>query len=31
MFVKQISSLAKFAPDKMGKSTVAQGECLFAT
>jgi mannose-6-phosphate isomerase-like protein (cupin superfamily) len=30
MFVKQVSSLAKFALDKMGKSTVAQGECLFA-
>jgi len=30
MFVKQIASLARFAPDKMGKSTVAQGESLFA-
>ena len=30
MFVKRISSLAKFAPDKMGKSTIAQGDFLFA-
>ena len=30
MFVRQIASLATFAPDKMGKSTVAQGESLFA-
>ena len=30
MFVKRVSSLAKFAPDKMGKSTVAQGDFLFA-
>jgi len=30
MFVKQVSSLAKFAADKMGKSTVTQGDFLFA-
>jgi mannose-6-phosphate isomerase-like protein (cupin superfamily) len=30
MFLKQVSSLAKFAPDKMGKSTLAQGDFLFA-
>jgi mannose-6-phosphate isomerase-like protein (cupin superfamily) len=30
MFVKRVSSLAQFAPDRMGKSTVAQGEFLFA-
>jgi mannose-6-phosphate isomerase-like protein (cupin superfamily) len=30
MFVKQVASLAKFAPDKMGKSDVARGEFLFA-
>ena len=30
MFVKKLSSLANFAPDKMGKATVAQGEFLFA-
>ena len=30
MFVKRVSSFAQFAPDKMGKSTVAQGEFLFA-
>ena len=30
MFVKQVSSLASFAPDKMGKSTVAHGDFLFA-
>src|SRR5579863_9208851 len=30
MFVKQVARLAKFAPDKMGKSDVAQGEGLFA-
>jgi quercetin dioxygenase-like cupin family protein len=29
MFVKQISSGASFAPDKMTKSTVVQGEFLF--
>jgi quercetin dioxygenase-like cupin family protein len=30
MFLKKISDLAKFAPDKMGKSTLAQGDFLFA-
>ena len=30
MFVKQVASLARFAPGKMGKSTVAEGEFLFA-
>jgi mannose-6-phosphate isomerase-like protein (cupin superfamily) len=30
MFLNKISSLAKFAPDKMGKSTLAHGEFLFA-
>jgi len=30
MFIKQVSSLAKFAPDRMGKSDVAQGDFLFA-
>ncbi|HEY4362484.1 MAG TPA: cupin domain-containing protein [Bryobacteraceae bacterium] len=30
MFAKQISGLAQFTPEKMGKSTVAQGSFLFA-
>lgn len=30
MFVKQVSSLAKFAADKMGKSDIAHGNFLFA-
>jgi mannose-6-phosphate isomerase-like protein (cupin superfamily) len=30
MFVKKVSSLATFAPDKMGKSNLAQGDFLFA-
>lgn len=30
MFVKQVSSFAKFAPDRMGKSDLAQGDFLFA-
>jgi mannose-6-phosphate isomerase-like protein (cupin superfamily) len=30
MFVKRLSSYATFAPDKMTKSTIAQGEFLFA-
>jgi len=30
MFLHKIASLAKFAPDKMGKSTLAQGDFLFA-
>jgi len=30
MFVKQVSSLAKFSPGKMGKSDVFQGNSLFA-
>jgi mannose-6-phosphate isomerase-like protein (cupin superfamily) len=29
MFVKRVSSYAEFAPDKMTKSTIAQGELLF--
>jgi quercetin dioxygenase-like cupin family protein len=30
MFLRKISSRAKFNPDKMGKSNLAQGEFLFA-
>lgn len=30
MFVKRVLSYATFAPDKMTKSTIAQGEFLFA-
>jgi quercetin dioxygenase-like cupin family protein len=30
MFLHEISGLAKFAPDKMGKSTLVQGDFLFA-
>jgi len=30
MFAKRVSSQANFAPDKMTKSTVAQGDFLFA-
>jgi len=30
MFLNKVSSLAKFAPDKMSKSTLAQGDFLFA-
>jgi len=30
MFIKQVSSLARFMPDRMGKSLVAQGDFLFA-
>ena len=30
MFVKKVASLAAFTPDKMAKSTFAQGEFLFA-
>jgi quercetin dioxygenase-like cupin family protein len=30
MFLNKISTLAKFAPDKMGKSTLAQGDFLLA-
>jgi quercetin dioxygenase-like cupin family protein len=30
MFLRQVSSLAKFTPERMGKSTVVQGEFLFA-
>lgn len=30
MFIKSLSSQAAFAPDKMGKSTIAQGDFLFA-
>jgi quercetin dioxygenase-like cupin family protein len=29
MFVKRVSSSTKFSPDKMTKSTLAQGEFLF--
>ena len=29
MFAKRLVSLAKFTPDKMGKSAVMQGESLF--
>jgi mannose-6-phosphate isomerase-like protein (cupin superfamily) len=29
MFMKRVSSFATFAPDRMTKSTVAQGEFLF--
>lgn len=30
MFVKEVVSLAKFLPDRMGKSTVVEGTFLFA-
>jgi quercetin dioxygenase-like cupin family protein len=30
MFLNKIASLARFAPDKMGKSTLVQGNFLFA-
>ena len=30
MFIKSVSTLARFQPDKMAKSTVAQGDFLFA-
>src|SRR5688572_23486547 len=30
MFVKEVLSLAKFLPDRMGKSTVVEGVFLFA-
>jgi quercetin dioxygenase-like cupin family protein len=30
MFLKKISGLAEFVPDKMGKTTLAQGDFLFA-
>jgi quercetin dioxygenase-like cupin family protein len=30
MFLNKLSSLAKFAPDKMGKTTLAHGDFLFA-
>jgi mannose-6-phosphate isomerase-like protein (cupin superfamily) len=30
MFVKHLSSHATFAPNKMGKATIAQGDFLFA-
>src|SRR5262245_3456740 len=30
MFVREVLSLAKFAPDKMGKSNLVQGDFLFA-
>jgi len=30
MFLKSMASLATFAPEKMGKTTLAQGDFLFA-
>src|ERR1017187_10267590 len=30
MFLKQIATLAKFTPEKMGKSTLAQGDYMFS-
>ena len=30
MFVQRVSSFAKFTPERMGKSTIAQGGFLFA-
>jgi len=30
MFLNKLSSLARFAPDKMGKSTLVEGDFLFA-
>ena len=30
MFFKKVSNLAQFAPDRMAKTTVGQGEYLFA-
>jgi quercetin dioxygenase-like cupin family protein len=30
MFIKNVASLAKFNPDKMGKSDLCRGESLFA-
>jgi len=30
MFIKEAASLARFAPDKMGKSTLVRGDFLFA-
>jgi mannose-6-phosphate isomerase-like protein (cupin superfamily) len=30
MFIKNVASLAKFTPDKMGKSDLCNGESLFA-
>jgi quercetin dioxygenase-like cupin family protein len=30
MFMKQIASLARFAPDRMGKSKIVEGSYLFA-
>ena len=29
MFIKAVSSLARFAPEKMGKTTLAEGATLF--
>jgi quercetin dioxygenase-like cupin family protein len=29
MFVKRVSSLAKFSPDRMAKDTIVQGDSLF--
>jgi quercetin dioxygenase-like cupin family protein len=30
MFIQRAANLARFAPDKMGKSTVVRGDSLFA-
>jgi quercetin dioxygenase-like cupin family protein len=30
MFIRNVSELAKFTPEKMGKSTLIEGEFLFA-
>lgn len=30
MFVKRLSTHARFSPEKMGKTTIAQGDYLFA-
>jgi mannose-6-phosphate isomerase-like protein (cupin superfamily) len=30
MFIHRLSSFAKFTPERMGKSTIVQGEFLFA-
>jgi quercetin dioxygenase-like cupin family protein len=30
MFLRQVASFAKFTPGRMGKSTIVQGEFLFA-
>ena len=30
MFIKQVASLARFTPDRMGKTTLVEGNYLFA-